>query len=322
VTRREQRPWLAWPALRWAVPATVVLATAALLYVVARPTALPPQKTTELARAVEAPVGGGGGGGRGAIAPRPAASAPAAATAAPGESASPGGSPQRAADARAKRPSAQAAPPGLAAESRIVPKPEVAQNQAAPAAAGAVGGVAVPPAQALVAAPPPTAADRAQKAMADAARLEARAVVPSPAGVSTRVAAGRGVQEPARLSESVVIGSPVVVASPDGSTRWRVESRDRISRSRDGGTTWAAQAVRTSTDVLAGSAPSTDVCWFVGRAGLVLLTSDAERWDVRPFPERADLVAIEARDARHATVTTLDGHRFVTEDGGATWVRQ
>jgi photosystem II stability/assembly factor-like uncharacterized protein len=61
------------------------------------------------------------------------------------------------------------------------------------------------------------------------------------------------------------------------------------------------------------------VCWLVGSAGTVLLATDGERWEPRPFPERIDLVAVEARDALHATVTARDGRRFVTDDGGATW---
>jgi len=72
-------------------------------------------------------------------------------------------------------------------------------------------------------------------------------------------------------------------------------------------------------ELLAGSAPSATVCWMVGRDAAVIVTTDGERWTTRPFSERVDLIAVEAADARSATVTTRDGRRFFTLDGGATW---
>jgi len=40
------------------------------------------------------------------------------------------------------------------------------------------------------------------------------------------------------------------------------------------------------------------------------------------FPEVTDLSAIQATDARNASVSTADGRTFSTTDGGATWVRR
>jgi photosystem II stability/assembly factor-like uncharacterized protein len=71
----------------------------------------------------------------------------------------------------------------------------------------------------------------------------------------------------------------------------------------------------------AGSAPARDVCWIVGRAGLVLLSNTGTAWQRRPFPEAADLTAVRAIDARTAVVTTADGRQFSTADGGATWLK-
>jgi photosystem II stability/assembly factor-like uncharacterized protein len=64
------------------------------------------------------------------------------------------------------------------------------------------------------------------------------------------------------------------------------------------------------------------VCWFVGRAGLVVRTTDGRAWALVSFPERLDLASITAADAQSASVTTVDGRVFVTTDGGATWRRR
>jgi photosystem II stability/assembly factor-like uncharacterized protein len=52
----------------------------------------------------------------------------------------------------------------------------------------------------------------------------------------------------------------------------------------------------------------------------VLLTTDGAQWRRIAFPETVDLVAIEATDAAHATVTTAAGRRFSTADGGKSWI--
>jgi photosystem II stability/assembly factor-like uncharacterized protein len=57
----------------------------------------------------------------------------------------------------------------------------------------------------------------------------------------------------------------------------------------------------------------------VGAAGTVLLTTDGERWERRPFALAVDLAAVEALSVRAATITTRDGQRFETLDGGQTW---
>jgi photosystem II stability/assembly factor-like uncharacterized protein len=51
----------------------------------------------------------------------------------------------------------------------------------------------------------------------------------------------------------------------------------------------------------------------------VLLTTDGRQWRRLTFPVAADLTAVQATDARSATVTSVDGRRFRTADGGATW---
>ena len=57
----------------------------------------------------------------------------------------------------------------------------------------------------------------------------------------------------------------------------------------------------------------------VGRAGIILLSTDGQRWQRVPFPDAADLAAIRASDARTVTVMTTDGRAFRTTDSGQSW---
>ena len=130
--------------------------------------------------------------------------------------------------------------------------------------------------------------------------------------------AARVAGAPAKLVRSLEAG-PVTVREPGGAALWRVGAGGRVSRSVDGGVSWQPQASGVTADLLAGSAPSPTVCWVVGMSGTVLLTTDGQRWQRRPFPDNVDLVAVMATDVRSATVVTRDGRRFETPDGGRTW---
>jgi hypothetical protein len=134
---------------------------------------------------------------------------------------------------------------------------------------------------------------------------------------------------PARAAESVAIaGSQPAfsrqtvavreIISPDPSIRWRIGMAGSVQYSSNGGSTWEAVSTGVTVDLAAGASPSASVCWLVGRAGTVLLTTDGRRWQRIAFPEAVDLVAVQATDARTATVTA-DRRVFRTADGGATW---
>lgn len=129
--------------------------------------------------------------------------------------------------------------------------------------------------------------------------------------------------ERARLGASigsVILAPPrIEIVSPDASIRWRIGPAGVGEYSEDAGATWEATPTGVGTDLMAGASPSGMVCWVVGRAGTVLLTTDGRKWQRLMFPVAVDLAAIQATDARTATVMAVDGRRFTTVDGGTTW---
>jgi photosystem II stability/assembly factor-like uncharacterized protein len=125
-----------------------------------------------------------------------------------------------------------------------------------------------------------------------------------------RVGAGRG---------GGIVGA---LATPAPAMRWRIVQSNRVERSANGGTSWAAAAINPVDPpviLTGGASPSASVCWLIGRGGVVLLTNDGLRFDRVSLPEAVDLSAIRAIDGRQATVTTADGRMFTTTDAGQTW---
>jgi hypothetical protein len=112
------------------------------------------------------------------------------------------------------------------------------------------------------------------------------------------------------------------VVAPDNSVRWRVVDSRIVLRSDDNGATWTiSYTAGANVELTAGASSSPTVCWFVGRAGAVMMTTDGRQWRTVNFPERTDLVSVTASGPRSASVTTADGRVFATADGGATWAR-
>jgi hypothetical protein len=110
-----------------------------------------------------------------------------------------------------------------------------------------------------------------------------------------------------------------IIPTPDSKTLWRIAGGGFIERSEDGGATWNGTLPKQNAYYVAGSAPSAKVCWLVGDDGIILLTPDASNWQAIPPPVRADFVAVNARNASSATVTTADGRKFTTTNRGKTW---
>lgn len=193
-----------------------------------------------------------------------------------------------AAPAEAERDKRAPEPPSHMLATRIAPE-EKAASKEAPAAAPPAPVVATGAARMVV----------AEDAAAPAARVPVTA-------------------KPAPMAQKLERAAATVPA-PGGEVRWRFGAGGHLARSRDAGRTWREQESGVTADLLAGAAPSPAACWVVGAAGTVLLTVDGERWERRPFPLAVDLTAVEASSSREATITTRDGQRFETLDGGRTW---
>jgi hypothetical protein len=120
---------------------------------------------------------------------------------------------------------------------------------------------------------------------------------------------------------SVLAANLTEIVSPNPANRWRIVAGRRIERSTTGGTQWELVSLPSTATLTAGSSPAPTVCWIVGRAGVVYLTTDGVRFTPLAFPESTDLASVQATDDRRATVRTIDGRTFRTEDQGTSWTR-
>ena len=141
--------------------------------------------------------------------------------------------------------------------------------------------------------------------------LRAAGAAPSPPQSS--------VNENVALSRQAAKTAPLEITSPDPSVRWRIGGGGSVEHTTNGGASWEAVPTGIGIDLTAGASPSRVVCWLVGRAGTVLLSTDGRTWRRVPFPDMTDLTAVQAADAQTATVTTADGRTLRTTDGGRTW---
>jgi hypothetical protein len=126
------------------------------------------------------------------------------------------------------------------------------------------------------------------------------------------------------LSQSVGDVLPeggTIIVAPNDAYSWRVGSNGKIEHSTDNSRTWMLQKSGVTTDLSAGSATSGKVCWVVGKAGTVLLTTDrGKHWKQLTPPTKEDLGGVNAVDDKRASVWTVSHSKsFETNDGGATW---
>ncbi len=123
-----------------------------------------------------------------------------------------------------------------------------------------------------------------------------------------------------QTSQDILPGGGVIILGPDPYS-WRVWPGGKIEFSFDSSRTWERQKSGVTTDLTAGSAPSVKVCWVVGKAGTILLTTDrGNHWKQIASPTKEDVEGVDAQDAKHASIWTASHKlRFETNDGGATW---
>jgi hypothetical protein len=178
---------------------------------------------------------------------------------------------------------------------RKVPRPSSPANTPEAKPTEAPAAVAAPAPPAIAPAPPP----------ANAVRLLERKEIESYSETVAQSAARAG-------------GAALDVVAPEPSPGWRLKN-DRIERSTDGGASWSVAYSEADAGLIALSSPSPDVCWVVGRGGIVLLTADGRTWKRVPFPKTGDLVSVLASDASNAVVFSSEGTVWVTKNGGQTW---
>src|SRR6185369_9362789 len=121
----------------------------------------------------------------------------------------------------------------------------------------------------------------------------------------------------ARRFDAAASQTPIVSTNP--SHRWLIAANGAVRHSIDAGATWDTQETGVSTTLTAGTSPAPSICWLVGPRGIVVRSTDGRSWQLLPFGEKVDLVAIRAADENTATITAADGRTFATTDGGRAW---
>ena len=226
----------------------------------------------------------------------------------------------------------QAAAAMESAEARRVPPTTGAPAAAPESSTAAVTRTGATPVREVAAVPRAQAAAATPTASAPLAPSAAAASAPPPGptrsavnqpdalGLVRRTAVASDAAPPLESARFAAVAAPdaLLIVSPDPATRWRVVPSGAVERSDDRGATWRVQ-ISPGERIIAGSAPSERVAWLVGENGLVLRTTDGERWERTTAPAATHLRDIDALDRFDATVSTADGRRFRTVDGGAQW---
>jgi hypothetical protein len=170
--------------------------------------------------------------------------------------------------------------------------------------------------------------DRAQAPPAEpsAEREERRErQVAAPPSASADAAVGAAPAPPASPAPSAMLQksarpafAPIEISSPNSTRRWRIVPAG-VEFSTDQGASWIPVRANPTETLTNGVSPSGSICWLIGKDGLVLVTADGMVFAKVVLPVRVDVASITATDARSATVTTVDGRSFRTDDSGRNW---
>jgi hypothetical protein len=166
---------------------------------------------------------------------------------------------------------------------------------------------------------PSKQAERAKKSKSEAATHLDRAPAAPPAPTPATAAFGESVRATSTLKAGGLVQH--LISAPGAKSLWHIGPMSMIEFSSDGGASWSRQISNVSVELTAGFAPSDRVCWVVGRAGTILVTTDAgSHWTTIHSLLDEDLGGVRATDALHASVWNAARTKiFETSDGGATW---
>jgi hypothetical protein len=305
----RQRWWSQMATVRWLVP---IAAIATLALWIALPLRQSGRSLPEVARTERAPAVTEPSSAMASASPQPADERTAAAVIPPGPRLRAEAADAYAAGSRARGTAASKMPQNEARrdEAKDAQVADARRAQAGPPTASVV---ARQPSSASEAAPPPPASPAPPPAPPVGQSADAKN-----AARTVEADAAAKALPPAGFASSGGLAGRVDVLSGDA-VRWRPGGPGTVQRSIDGGVTWTTQQTGTTVAISAGSCPTPLVCWLVGQRGTVLLSTDGATWRLVSLPQRVDLIAIRAIDAKTAIVTASDGRRFSTADGGATW---
>jgi photosystem II stability/assembly factor-like uncharacterized protein len=138
---------------------------------------------------------------------------------------------------------------------------------------------------------------------------------PTAAAAAAPVGGTSAVADAANSASEVVRAA--TIASASGRSVWRYRGR-AVEVSHDGGASWTSAGALAPARILAAFAVSDDLCWFVGEGGTALVVENGHARLI-PFPASVDLRAVMASSGDSAIVTTSEGSRFRTSDGGQNW---
>ena len=202
-------------------------------------------------------------------------------------------------------PAVQPAAPLAAPPSAPAVAPELKQEAAAP-----------PPqaASQSLPAPPPREQARAAAPIREAPKAQAEAAAAAPPAVAAPAAETAPAPPPAARADAQPRAAQRVAPLVDTFAPPPITALC--------GAAWSSTPADVAGQLTAGSAPMPNVCWVVGRGGVIRRSTNRQTWEAIGFPEMTDLSGVQAFDARTATVTTVDGRSFQTSDGGLTWVQQ
>jgi photosystem II stability/assembly factor-like uncharacterized protein len=138
-----------------------------------------------------------------------------------------------------------------------------------------------------------------------------------------RMEAGQAQQtpsaQPMQIEDFESRARGTVIPTPDASVKFRLAGGGFVESTTDGGATWNGQMVSQNARLIAGSAPSSKVCWVVGRDAAIALTKNGSDWERIDPPAQADFVSVTAKNDSTATVTTVGGKKYFTNNRGKKW---